>query len=386
MKLRTKILLAFLTLACSLALVPAASAASPNARGGLLRGEVMAIAGDSITLHTPRAEVTLLTDEETVFEVPSVEGATLDDLAVGDFVVVHAVRGGDGTPLARHVTLIPNGSLEDEVLRGVVSAVDGGTFQLRIREGKVRVVTDESTVFRIPEVEGATAADLKAGMPVVVMGQYEGEGRSFHASAVAVIPGRVIRRHVVQGKLTAIEGSTLVLTAGQDADQEKRVLTTDETTFRVPGVEEATIDDLKLGDRIVALGHWGEDEDFVARSVTAIRWRPRRVAVRGQVTAVGEGFLTLETAHRGELTFTVTEETQFRIPGDDDPGLEDIVLGDRVGVIGYRDRDGNLIARGVGKLPADARRQVTRGEVRATGFDSSPALWYIAHQLEMQRQ
>jgi hypothetical protein len=50
-----------------------------------------------------------------------------------------------------------------------------------------------------------------------------------------------LERHVVQGKLTAIEGSTLVLTAGQDADQEKRVLTTDEMTFRVPGVEEATI-------------------------------------------------------------------------------------------------------------------------------------------------
>jgi len=358
MKLRTKILLAVLTLPCSLALVPAASAASPNARGSLLRGEVTAIAGDSFTLQTPRVEVTLHTDEQTVFEVPGVEGATLDDLAAGDFVVVHAVRGGDGTPLARHVTLIPDGSLEDEVLRGVVSAVDGRAFQLRIRGGKVRVVTDGSTVFRIPGVEDATAADLKAGMPVVVMGQFTKEGGGFHASAVAVIPGRIIRRHVVQGKLTAIEGSTLVLTAGQDADQEKRVLTTDETTFRVPGVEEATIEDLKLGDRILALGHWGEDGDFVARSVAAIRWRPRRVAVRGQVTAVGEGFITVETARRGELTFTVTEETQFRIPGDDDPGLEEIVLGDWAVVIGTQHRDGSLIARLVGKLPADAQREV----------------------------
>jgi len=276
MKLRTKILFTVLTLACSLALVPTASAASPNARGSLLRGQVTAIAGDSFTLQTPRAEVMLLTDWETVFEVPGVEGATLDDFAVGDFVIVHALRGGDGTPLARHVTLIPNGSLEDEVLRGVVSAVDGRTFQLRIRGGKVRVVTDVSTVFRIPEVEDATAADLKIGTPVVAMGQFTEEGGAFHASAVAVIPGRIIRRHVVQGKLTAIEGSTLVLAASQDADQEKRVLTTDETTFRVPGVEEATIDDLKLGDRIVALGQWDEGEDFVARSVAAIRWRPRR--------------------------------------------------------------------------------------------------------------
>ena len=201
------------------------------------------------------------------------------------------VRGEDGTALARQVILIPNGSLEDETLRGIVTAVDGETFELRIRRGKVTVVTDENTLFRIPKVEDATAADVKEKMPVIVLGQYEAEDeQAFHAKAVAVIPGRILRRHVVWGKLTAIEGDTLSIVApGRDADEGKRVRTTDETRFRIPGVEDATLADLKVGDRIVALCGKDESGDFVAKIVAVVPRRPRRIVVRGEVTAVDEG-------------------------------------------------------------------------------------------------
>jgi len=349
--------------------VPAVLASGSGARGGLLRGKVTAIAGDWLTVQTPRAEVTLLTDEETVFEVPGIKDATLDDLASGDFVVLRAVRSEDGAALARHVAVIPDGSLEDETLRGIVSAVEDTTFQLRTRRGKVTVVTDGNTVFRIPNVEDATAADLNKKMPVIVLGQYTEDGQAFDASAVAVIPGRIIRRHVVRGELTAIEGDTLVLATGRDGHEEKRVQTTDETTFRVPGIEDASISDLKAGHRIVALGYKGENEDFFAKGVAVVPWRPRRVVVRGQVTAVGDSSLTLETPHHGELTFIITNETRFRIPGDDDPGLDDIAVGDHVGVVGYRDRDGNLVARGMGKLPEKARGHIIWGEV--TGIEGT---------------
>jgi hypothetical protein len=364
MKLQHKLVLTVLALTLSLGLVPAATAADPETRGGLLRGEVTAIADGSLTVQTHEATVTLLTDGGTVFDVPGIAEATLNDLAVGDFVAVRAVRNEDGYPRAHHVTVIPNGSLEDEILKGLVSSVDDATFQLRIRGGEVTVVTDEGTVFHVPGIEDASVTDLKARMPVIVMGQYREDGQTFHASAVALIPRRVIQRHVARGELTAVKGDTLVLTTGRDGD-ERRVLVTDETTFRVPGVEDATIDDLKAGDHIVALGRQEKDERFVAKNVAVVLQRPRRVVTRGKVTVVGDNSLTLETPQRGTLTFTITDETRFRIPGDDDPGLEDFGVGDRVGVVGYQDRDGNLVARGVGKLSENIRQHIVRGEVRA---------------------
>jgi hypothetical protein len=365
MTLRHKLLLTILVLTLFLGVATTASAAMPETRSGLLRGKVTTIAGESLTLQTHRGEVRLLTDEGTAFDLPGIEDAGLDDLAVGDFVVVRVVRGEDGAALARHVAVVPNGSLEDETLRGIVTAVDGETFETRIRRGKVTVVTDENTLFRIPKVEDATAADVKEKMPVIVLGQYEAEDeQAFHAKAVAVIPGRILRRHLVRGELTAIEGDTLVIVApGRDADEGKRVRTTDETRFRVPGVEDATLDDLKVGDRIAALGGKDESGDFVAKIVAVVPRRPRRIVVRGEVTAMDEGSFTLETPHRREVTVIITGETRFHIPGDDDPALDDIAVGDRVGVIGHKDRDGNLVARGVGKLPQEVRRQVIWGEV-----------------------
>lgn len=366
MKLRHKLLLTILTLTLSLGLATTAWATAPDAIGGLLRGQVTAVAGDSLTVQTGQAKVTLLTDAETVFDVPGVENATLADIAAGDFVIVRAARNESGEPLARNVTVIPGGSLEDEILRGLVSSVDGATFQLRTGRGEVTVNTDENTLFRIHGVENATAADLKEKMPLFVMGQYgEGDEQVFNASAVATIPAEILKRYVVRGELTAIEGDTLVLSTGGDGDEEQRVQTTDETTFRVPGVENATIADLNIGDPILALGHRDENDNLIAKSVAVIPHRPRRVVARGEVTAVGDSSLTLETPNQGEQAVIITDETRFRIPGDDNPSLDDIAVGDYVGVVGHKDDDGNLVATGVGKLPDKARGHVVWGEVTA---------------------
>jgi hypothetical protein len=211
MTVRHKLLLAVLTLALLAGLPTIAWAAGPKVQKGWLRGEVTDIAGDSLTLQTRGGKVTLLVDEETAFDVAG-KDATLDDLASGDFVIVRAARGKDGAALARHVAVIPNGSLEDKTLWGIVSAVDGARFELRIPHGQVTVLTDENTLFRIPQVEDGTIADLKVRMPVIVVGQREAEDEAaFYAKAVIAIPAKVLQRHVVRGELTAIEGSTLLL-------------------------------------------------------------------------------------------------------------------------------------------------------------------------------
>ena len=86
----TQTLATILVLTLFLGVATTASAAVPETRGGLLRGKVTTIAGDSLTLQTRWGEVTLLTDEGTAFDLPGIENAALDDLAVGDF---HRSRG-----------------------------------------------------------------------------------------------------------------------------------------------------------------------------------------------------------------------------------------------------------------------------------------------------
>jgi len=369
--LQHKLLLAILTLTLTLGGTPAAQAAGPETRGRWAYGQVTAIDGDSLTLQTRHAELALLTGEETIFEVPGVQDATLVDIATGDLVAVHAVRREDGVPLARLVAVIPAGSLEDETLYGLVLDVDGTSLQLLSRRERVTVTTGENTLFRVPNVENATAADLTK-KPVVALGRYEEKrGRVFHASAVAVVPRRILERHMAWGRLAAVEGETLVLTTGCDGEGERRVQTTGETTFCVPGVENASLVDLKVGQPILAPGHKDENGDFVARRVIVAPLRPRRAVARGEVTAVGDNDLTLETPGRGALTVRITGQTRFRLPGTDDPGLDDIAVGDRIVVAGHRDRDGNLVAREVGKLPEKIEGTVTA--IQETSFQIDTA-------------
>lgn len=362
MKRRQKLGLAALTLILTLGLAATVQAAEPEARGRLMRGEVTAIANEALTVQTPNDEVTLGVDEATIFQIPGVENPTLDDLNVGDFTVILAARDESGEHVARHVLVIPDGCLKDRVLLGIVSEVNGATFQLRTGRGKVLVTTDAHTLFWIPGVKEPTAADLAARMPVIVTGQFQGESETLHASAVAAIPGRVLKRHAVRGDLRAVEGDTLVLTNG---DETTRVRTTDETAFRVPGVENATIDDLNEGDPILALGNKDENGDLDAKIVSVMPPRLRRVKMRGEVTAVGDASLALETPQQGEVTLLVSKETRFRVPGVEEPGLDDIATGDHVAAIAYENPDGDLVALAVGVLPEKLRGHAVRGEVTA---------------------
>ena len=63
-------------------------AEEPNSHG-LLRGTVTAIEDATLVVTTPQGERSVLTGEETTFRVPGVETATLADVAVGDYVIVH---------------------------------------------------------------------------------------------------------------------------------------------------------------------------------------------------------------------------------------------------------------------------------------------------------
>ena len=317
-------------------------------RRGLLRGTVTAIEDATLDVATPQGEQSVLTDDETVFQVPGVETATLADVAVGDYVLVRVHPAEDGTLLATAVAVVPAGQEGDVVLRGLVMAVEGTALTVRTRQqGEITVLTDEQTLFLVPGVEDPTVADVQVGRIVLALGRQEADD-SFQAAAVAVASGMVMRRHVVYGKVTAVDGQILTVNTSRG---EQRVLTDEHTRFRMPGVENPSLADVTPGTWIIAVGKRNEDGDLQARGILAISERLQRRALRGQVTAIEGDVLTIET-QRGQVQVMTDEHTRYRaLFGKGQLSLADIEVGDKVIAFGRRAEDGGALAVAIIVLP-----------------------------------
>jgi len=70
-------------------------------------GRVIAIEGDTLLLQTRRGEVRVLTTAETRFRVRGVEQPTLNDVQVGDIVLVLGHHDEEGNLVARLVAVVP---------------------------------------------------------------------------------------------------------------------------------------------------------------------------------------------------------------------------------------------------------------------------------------
>jgi hypothetical protein len=244
------------------------------------------------------------------------------------------------------------------VLHGRIEGKSRSGFTLSTRHGEARVSVDADTRYRVPGVEQATLANLQAGDTVLVLGRGNGAG-GFLARWVAVLPPVPIS--AIKGEVAAIEGQALTLTnrAGD------RVLLTDENTqFRVPDVEEPTLADVQVGDRVFAVVEAGEGGTLLARMVSVLpEDAPGPIHLRGRVTGVARSSLRVKV-RRDEVTVTVTETTQIRVPGAENPTLADVRVGDWVLVIGRPAGLCRVEARAVGVLPpVPAHRYAIPGEV-----------------------
>jgi len=164
--------------------------------------------------------------------------------------------------------------------------------------------------------------------------------------------------------ITAIEGDTLGLaTRGRQV----RVVTTEDTIFRIPGVEDPGIDDLNVRDLILVVGRWdAEEQVFMARAVTLMpRWPSRLRFIRGEVTGI-EGRTMALTALQAEVAVLTDGDTIFRIPGVEDPGVDDLRVGDKVGVLVARTEEGTLLAKVVVRRDTDSLTSAIMAPIEAT--------------------
>lgn len=330
-------------LLCSLTAV--AWAEEPGEEVGL-RGQVLATEANALVVRTVSGEeCRVITDEETRFRIPGVPSPNIDDIDAGDYIGARGSRNEDGDLLAAVLVVVPAELAHHRnIVRGEVLAIEGATLTVRTGLGERLVITDEETRFRIPGTEEPSIEDISVGDPILALGRPDEHGNLL-ARVVAVVSGPQLRRHTLRGVITSIEHDAFGLATRARV---VRVATSEDTIFRFPGVEDPGLDDLNVRDLVLVLGTWNaENEVFRARAASLIpRWPSFLRFLRGDVTGI-EGRTIVLDAKQGEVAVSTDGDTILRIPGVEAPGLDDLGIGDKIGVLVTRTEESALTAKAV---------------------------------------
>ena len=317
-----------------------------------LAGELTEIGDDTLTIETRRGSAAVSINDETLYRIKGIEDPGVDDLEIGMKVIVRGTLQPDGTLLAKGVGAAEAGPRTGR-LRGEIVAIEGNTLTIRAGRREVVVLTDETTEFQVPGVENPTITDLQVGDMVAGVSTHDENGAAT-ATLVIVLPEDVAR---LSGRVSAIEGSTLVLDTPAGP---VNAITDGDTVFRIRGSEEPSLADVQVGDHVVVAGSWENESTFHAIGVEIVGGRQpgQQTAVRGRAIGVSDDGLTVGTPH-GPVTVLVDDETQFRVAGVEDAGLDDIEEGAMVGARGTWNEDGSLQATVV-VVPGESRPSTQR--------------------------
>jgi len=350
MKLGTKLLLIGLASLLLLSVARVALAGEPpqSPRGPVVmghvppsvrRGRVETKSGSGFTLSTRQGEVAVSVDADTRYHVHGVEQPTLADIQVGDVVLTLGRREGTGSLLARLVIVVPPMPIGG--LRGEVTVIEGQTLTIATSGGDKVLLTDEDTQFRVPDVEEPTLADIHVGDGVFALVE-AGEGGTLLTRMVAVVPQDALGPISLRGRVTSVAEASLTV---QVRENVATVTITATTQIRVPGVENPTLSDIRIGDWVLAVGRPTGVCRIEARAVGVLPpISLERFAVRGKVQSIAGTTLTVED-DKGTHTILTDDQTRFRVLGVEEPTIADIQVGDRILILGKPADEGALLAR-----------------------------------------
>jgi hypothetical protein len=166
----------------------------PSGKGGEggLGGEVTVISRESLTLITPGGQELLVrVNGQTVIHiVESGAKGALRDIQIGNRVQVHGHAEEKGVIQAREIVVLPEG----EQFAGRVTAVAGKAITIESLEGRVTILVDKDTQFRVGKkadngspIQGSLE-DVSKGKFVIAFGELRADG-SLLAKLVVVHDG-----------------------------------------------------------------------------------------------------------------------------------------------------------------------------------------------------
>ncbi|MBC7237458.1 MAG: hypothetical protein H5T69_16575, partial [Chloroflexi bacterium] len=294
--MKWRVLAWVLALALALVVAPLAQAQEPRAlsedapRGGVfLVGRLLSVAEDALSIEAGDQEWAVTVTEETIIRLPGIEEPTLADLKVGKVLSVRGKVLGVGQ-MEAEVIAPPQraprpGNLLEQLkrarqlvgtIRGEISALADEGFTVTNPRGALEVVVNEETRYRIPGVEEPSFADLAVGQLIVVRPVPEEGGLNPEDGVTAAVVGVVseeqmrriqrglnllerLRRLIggmeLRGEVKAIleNGEGLYTLAVDTPRGEVTVQATGETKVWI-GRQEASIADVKVGDRVLISG------------------------------------------------------------------------------------------------------------------------------------
>ncbi len=175
---------------------------------------------------------------------------------------------------------------------------------------------------------------------------------------------------VIRGEVTVVSDSSFTVKTlnGRTAN----VMVTETTVYRIPGIQNPSLADIKAGMVVQARGTWnGDNSTFAAQNVVATtREMIRQHLVGGAVTAVdpAAGTLALKTPQAVEWTIHTTDQTRYRIAAVQEPTLADVRVGDQALVIG---RPGATAREGTALLVTVLPKGMVAGRGRVTGVSGN---------------
>ena len=321
-----------------------------------LRGQILEVGSESLTIKTPDGEVEIAITDQTEVRVPGLKEASLADLSTGIFVVVETEGQAPDDLVARTILARLPRPLLSYVLKGTVTAVSAD--QIRVETGQEQSATlliDDGTRLWVPGEPPTSTITLEAGDPVLALGtprQAEGEERTLAARIVVLVSDQDLALVTVQGTAVAITHQIIVV----DGRRGERAITVrPRTRIWSAAGRVSSLADIRPGTHVLALGQPNDRGQWFAGVVFLLGPHPlARHSLGGEVLSVDieAGTLQLRTERRGEITLLTNEKTRYRIPETSEPGLADIQVGDRVKAVGHfqKGSQSEYVALGIGVI------------------------------------
>lgn len=189
-----------------------------------------------------------------------------------------------GLSLAQDAPQRGEGPRGDRVM-GTVTSVGVGQLTIKKTDGTPVTITvnDQTRISegRREDQKAIHLEDLKVGDGVFVLGQ-AGENQQFAATVVHRVPAEMLERFQADrgnrafGQIESIDGNQLKV---RNRDGEQTITVNAQTTFMKNG-QSITLNDLKVGDRVFAIGETNGGQ-FVAKRVMTGQFRGRGMRGHG---------------------------------------------------------------------------------------------------------
>jgi hypothetical protein len=211
---------------------------------GFGRITVSSVDGSSVSLVTDDGwtRTVTVTDETTITR--GGHEVDLDELEEGDTVRLGQRRRDEDTYTVTVIEIVvPR-------VAGTVTAIDDDSITITGRDGTSReIATTAETTYDVGP-DGGSRDDVVVGARIVAAGE-SGDDESFTASSVTVVLPHVA------GEVTEVGDDSLTLERRDGTTVTVNV--TDETTFLVPGVDDADLADIEAGMAVIVEGHQNGD-------------------------------------------------------------------------------------------------------------------------------